>query len=464
MIGRATAIAFLLGVAMSSPAHAGPIASFNKLVNASTAWGFDEVYGSISFQLGKPFRFSGSNRIEYQKPDLALLESMKSLAALLNQMFGKTSGSYIVTLEISKGQEIVARAPILSVTSDVSKVLFFEKSRDEFFSLTQEQTLREYIPVNQDNNKFMVKLEASHSESTSLDLGIVKKIVDLGGSVAGVKSLPVSTSASTIVTSVESFLKEIFDTNKKELSQNSIEMAFINKDGAERASAAEILITTSFTYGGQQHTVNLPVRINFNIQLTRLSARVRQDGTFDGNVPISIIEVTPLIPRGGQETLFNSLRTSSSSRIRAFLDELIDKGEVKGRNAGLGCRDLYRALAHHLTQRDQAAFYYAFVRSYQVELAASQNGESCMEEPMRSELTRWLKLPPGGLNILSTGLPEVVVVPVGKDGTVLGSDGVTEVNVFTETESLDVPPLPPGTTPEIGPGTLPLIAVVPGPE
>jgi hypothetical protein len=83
---------------------------------------------------------------------------------------------------------------------------------------------------------------------------------------------------------------------------------------------------------------------------------------------------------------------------------------------------------------------------------------------MRSELTRWLKLPPGGLNILSTGLPEVVVVPVGKDGTVLGSDGVTEVNVFTETESLDVPPLPPGTTPEIGPGTLPLIAVVPGPE
>jgi hypothetical protein len=461
MIRRLVGAILLLSLALPSAVCAGPVTSFNKLEEADPTWGFDEVYGLISFQLGKPFRMRGSKRVEYQNSDLALLESMKALATQLNQIFGQTKGSYLVTLEISKGSEVIARAPILAVTSDVKKVLFFEKSRDEFFSLTQEQTLRDYIPVNQDNNRFIVKLEASHSESSSLDLGIVKKIIGLGGSVAGVKSLPVSTSASTIVTSVEDLLKEIFDTNKKELSQNSIEMAFIKKDAADRASAAEILITSSFTYADAQHTVYLPVRINFNIQLTRLSARVRQDGTFDGNVPISIIEVTPLIPGASEETLFNALRTSRDSRVRAFLDELIETGHVEDRSAALGCRDLYRALARHLTQRDQAAFYYAFVRSYQVELKESKNGEGCMHEPMRSELTRWLKLPEGGLDILSTSQPEVVVVPLGRDGTVLQPESMTATDVFVETESFEVPAVAAGSAAGVAPGSLPLIAVTP---
>jgi hypothetical protein len=457
---RRFALAILLATAASA-ANAGPVASFSKLIQATNDWGYDEVYGSISFQLGKPFKISGSTRVPYQNSDLAFLEAMKSLASTLNQMFGKTSGSYIVNIEISKGKDVVARAPILSLTSDVTKILFFEKTRDEFFGLIQEQTLREYIPVNPDNNKFMVKLEASHIESSSLDLGILKRLISLGGTFAGVETLPIADTATTIVGSVEGVLKEIFDTDKKELSQNSIEMAFINGTGDDRASAAEVVIATRFSYNDQDYTVNLPIRVNFNIQLTRLSARVRQDGTFDGNVPTSIIEVTPLIPGDKTVTLFEALRTSSNAKVRAFLDELIEKGEVKTRNAGIGCRDLYRSLAHNLSQRDQAAFYYAFVRSYQAELKSSQNGEGCMQEPMRSELSRWLKLPDGGLDILSSAKPEVAVVAVDKDGNVINAEDVGVDNAFSESETLEVPAITPGEKTEVTSGSLPLIAVVP---
>jgi hypothetical protein len=461
MLRRIAGVVLLFYFAIASGANAGPVASFDKLVQASSDWGYDEVYGSISFQLGKPFKLSGSTRVPYQNSDLAFLEAMKSLASTLNQVFGETSGSYIVTIEISKGKDIIARAPIISLTSDVTKVLFFEKSRDEFFGLTQEQTLREYIPVNQDNNKFMVKLEASHLESSSLDLGILKKLISLGGTLAGVETLPIAESAATIVTGVEGVLKDIFDTNKKDISQNSIEMAFINKDQDDRASATEIVIATKFTYNGQDYTVNLPIRVNFNIQLTRLSARVMQDGTFDGNVPTSIIELTPLIPGDNTVTLFNALRTSSNPKVRAFLDELIEKGEVKTSNAAIGCRDIYKSLAQNLTQRDQAAFYYAFTKSYQAELKSSQNGEGCMQEPMRSELTRWLKVPDGGLDILSTTKPQVAVVPVGKDGNVIHAEDVRAENVFSESETLEVPAVAPGIKAQVSSGSLPLIAVVP---
>jgi hypothetical protein len=464
MFKRVAWAALLLPFAVST-ALAAPVASFTKLQEAGTEFGYDEVYGSISFALGRPFKIVSGQRVAYLNADRAVVEAMKSLASTLNTMFGKTSGSYIVTIQISKGQEVIARAPILSITSDVKKVLFFEKSREEVFALTQEQTLRDFIPVNQDNNRFMVKLEASHLESSSLDLGILKRLISLGGTLAGVETLPVAESATTVVNGVEGVLKEIFDTNKKELSANSIEMAFIGRDAGGRANATEIVIATKFDIDRENYTVNLPVRVNFNVQLTRLSARLLQDGTFDGVVPTSIIEVTPLIPGSAEPTLLGALRTSSNPKIRAFLDELTEKGQAKDRPAALGCRDLYKGLAKHLTQRDQAAFYYAFVRSYQPELKASQGGEGCMQEPMRSELTRWIRLPEGGLDILSTARPEVAVVPVGRDGNVVRPEDVGVVEkVLTETESLEVPAIPPGASMTVQPGTLPLIAVVPGPN
>jgi hypothetical protein len=88
-----------------------------------------------------------------------------------------------------------------------------------------------------------------------------------------------------------------------------------------------------------------------------------------------------------------------------------------------------------------------------------------MQEPMRSELTRWIRLPEGGLDILSTARPEVAVVPVGRDGNVVRPEDVGVVEkVLTETESLEVPAIPPGASMTVQPGTLPLIAVVPGPN
>lgn len=137
-----------------------------------------------------------------------------------------------------------------------------------------------------------------------------------------------------------------------------------------------------------------------------------------------------------------------------------------GKNAGLGCKSFYNSLARFLTQRDQAAYYYAFVRLYQIELKASENGEGCLQEPMRSELDKWLKLPGGGLDIVAQVTPGVDVVAVGREGTVLApADAATNADMaLSSTEALATMAILPGATSNISPGSLPLAAVRPEPS
>lgn len=459
---RVLFIAIILAILNITPAAAQSIATFNKISGSVGDFDFNEVYGSISFQLGTPFKLDQGVRKNYQYADRAAFEALRSLAGKLNNLFGRSTGSYIVTLSVTNaitGKDVI-KAPVLSISSDVQKTLFFEKSRDDLFSLTQEQTLRDYIPVTGDNNKFKVTLEASNVESTSLDLGILRNLVAFQAQIAGLSAAPIATSADAVIKGFEGILKTIFDSNKKIISQSTIEMSFIKRDAHENASVTEIVIKTNPTVDGNIYNVNLPILINFRIQPTRLSARIGQNGTFDGLIPTSIVELTSLIPASPTAgSLFDALRSSKESKVRSFLDEIVEKQKVQGGNAATGCRRLYNALPHHLTQRDQAAYYYAFVRLYQVELKASDNGEGCLQEPMRSELNRWLRLPEGGLDIVSKDQPAVRVVAVGKNGRVIDTSSMERAAEFVLEGQPQSSSVPPGLTPDVEPGTLPLFAV-----
>lgn len=279
MLSRlALAAAFACSIVHPSFAQTASIATIEKRRPAATEFDFNEVYGTISFQVGTPFKMrADGSRQNYQRPDIAALEALKSLAGTLNKLFGRSKGSYVITLTVTNattGKEI-SKAPILAVSSDVQQILFFEKSREELFSLTQEQTLRDYIPIDDANNRFAVKLEAISSDSLSLDLTVLRKLVEAQGQIAGLANLPVSSSADVVIGSFEGVLKAIFDSQKRTVSQNTLEMAFIKRGAPDAASSAEAVLKTHFQYGGEQ--VNVEPTYRYKLQ-GRANAAFRPTG------------------------------------------------------------------------------------------------------------------------------------------------------------------------------------------
>jgi hypothetical protein len=462
-----TVASLVAAICVSTAARAADaVATFTKKSEPDTNVEFNEVYGSVSYTLNKPFQIKNGKRKEYEQESRALTSAMKSLANTLNSLFGKTKGSYILTVEMQVGDETV-RAPILSISSEVESILFFEKSRNDFFQISQEKTLRDYIPITVDNNKVNVTLKASHLESSTIDLGIIRKFIDLKRQLSGLTTLPVASPATLAVSSIEGVLKDIFDTEKKVISQSSIEMAFIEKAAAGKANSVEIVISTKPKVQGTQYTVNLPIQIDLGIYPTRLAASPNADGKFESPVPTSILVKTRLVPGGSRkETLFGALRTTSDERVRVFLDTLIEKRQVKDEDAFPGCRDFYNALSGHMVKRDQAAFYLAFVYAYSFELSNSKNGSRCLSgHPIKQELSEWIELPDDLGSIIASAeavkTPNTKIRAVTRSGEILDPAKVQTIAPYALDQVFDPSAFStkPGTKFSLEPGTIPLMTV-----
>lgn len=316
------------------------------------------VYGFVSYD----FAFAGKDGAARSQSASAFLQS------LIKSKFENKSGNYIVSLDLSIGDKIIATEPLMSATWESTKFLFITTSEKSNIVVNRNGVLMDDIVVDSDTNRISLSMKVRYSSSTSVDMSLLTelsqlaKTASLGGLSPGVQAVSEAyTPFATILTKLLS-----------KYSERSI---------IDNTTGAFTLLDDGFANQLRYNGTNFKVNIYLKTRSSQLPTNYSPAGFKISNFSLPLTEVKSGV--GAARAPVMDLISAGTDRagvlVKAMMEGVIvglpkPQSETEIRDS---CASLKAKLNKFVTSRDATLLYWSFLRTFQTELSRYEDGANC---------------------------------------------------------------------------------------
>lgn len=313
------------------------------------------------------FRFIGNSKA-YRKR-----VAEKFVSNLVRSRFQNKEGNYILTLEVLKGGETVAKEPILSLTWKNNKFLFLNVSTETTFDTRSSGVLMADFPVGSQSNEFGLKINLLRSEDSAVDLTVLKELSKL----AKVSTISQFAPGITTISDAYAPFEGILDTLLSRHSRSDI----TTQTMAAFTKLNDSPFGNQFLFQQDGFQLNIYFK-TYNSQVGKQFIS-ENDGFLSGIEPIDALETLKAGYDTARQRIWDVLLADSSDEGKKlsskFLIPISSGKPIKDENTRTLCRSLKTMLGKYLSVRDAPLAYWSIMKIYSWELSNSKYGSACIE-------------------------------------------------------------------------------------
>jgi len=331
------------------------------------------VYGLITYD----FAFTGKNGAARSQSASAFLQS------LIKSRFQNKSGNYIVSLDVSIGDKIIATEPIMSATWEESKFLFVTTSEKSNIVINRNGILVDDIVVDADTNTISFSMKVRYSSNTSVDMSLLtelsqlSKTASLSGLSPGVQA--VSDAYAPFATILTKLLSKYTDVSI-----------------VDNTTGAFTLLDEGFPNQLRYNGTNFKVNIYLKTLNSQLPTNFSPEGFKISNFALPLTEVKSGV--GAARAPVIDLISAGTDKVAGFAKAIMDgmplgsPKPVSETQIQDSCVALKNKLNKFVTSRDAALVYWSFLRSFHAALVQYKDGANCGRGDLVEDLSA-LNLP-----------------------------------------------------------------------
>lgn len=361
-------ILILLNVIQVSNVRAsGPIVEFN-IPDRNKVFPTDEldqgvVYGTAIFEIKAKGGASVSKRIN------------GLFRAISQTSFKNKEGSYLVTLELIRGDKVLSRTPIISAAYSGKKYLFFTTSSSFIGSVTTGMKILDDVIIDSSNNDMHIVLKTYFREKETFDVKAMEHFAAIAKDIKKIMKLNVPPVYSELIQKMSTSMKEIMTRSTEAKITFKIPMSFAKLAG-EKAWPRRINFNIKFKYkertlaGNIIYSGTLPIEFRLLTKKSKYKSFKIFRETTDGNeitvkkfvnpIPSKLYRLRIVIG-GESKQIIRLISKNGSPKVRDFISSLKKSPKTEIEDAEQKCESLFEEFRKHLTVRDAFGLYWAFL-------------------------------------------------------------------------------------------------------
>ena len=326
------------------------------------------VYGHATFDL----TFVGN-------PKYSATKFLKSIS---ENKFNKSSGNYIVTLELAmRGQKLLSE-PIVSARWERDKFLFLTTSTKSSFEAKRDGVLLENIIIDNETNKLQISVRAYFSDQLNVDLALFKEIADLSKTATVSAIVPGLASVASAYQGFAPLLEKLLSRYEQ-------------SDIVEEKTGAFTLLDTEFGNKFNYSDARISLNIYLNTKDSQLSGNFAM-GKFtdpDHELALATIKAGVGAARARVLDIIAEDNSTQNSNLKTFIAAIVSGIPFKeGPGTALirpMCDTMKGRFNSLVTTRDASLLYWGFLRKYKGVLQSYPDGVMCADASLRDSLTRY---------------------------------------------------------------------------